>query len=242
MLTRQCSQYLIWGIFLQKGVLAQIDWERIVLDEAHSIRNYTSKQSLSCCRLNGQRKWALTGTPIQNKHGDVFALIKFLQCSPLNDFRMWKRWTTNKPEQRISYLLKFFLLRRTKDELGKIGQISSLPQKTLQIIQVQLSADELKVYETVSSFSKILSEKFLHQRNLDHDIQHSKKDQCREEIQKALDFFTISGSVSTSHILLVILRLRQICIHPNLIDAVRIYSFRVYVTIRTQSRAFEVTY
>lgn len=131
--------------------------------------------------------------------------------------------TSKQPEQRISYLLKFFLLRRTKDELGKIGEISSLPQKTLRTIQVPLSADELKVYETVSSFSKILSEKFRHQRDPNHNFRRSKNDQ----MQQALDFFTISGSVSTSHILLVILRLRQICIHPNLIDAVRIYSFRV---------------
>ncbi len=118
----------------------------------------------------GTRKWALTGTPIQNKHGDVFALIKYLECTPLNDFRMWKHWTSNKPEQKISYLLKFLLLRRTKAELGKIGEISSLPEKKLEIIPVQLTSDELKVYETVSSFSKILSEKFRHQRDPNHNV------------------------------------------------------------------------
>lgn len=164
----------------------------------------------------------MTGTPIQNKHGDVFALIKFLQCSPLNDFRMWKQWTNNKPEQRISYLLKFFLLRRTKDELGKIGEINALPEKSLQNIQVRLTADETKVYETVSSFSKILSEKYLRERNSNDNVQRARPDQFRQDIKRALDFFAISGSISTSHILVVILRLRQICIHPNLIDAVRI--------------------
>lgn len=173
--------------------------------------------------MKGTAKWALTGTPIQNKHGDVFALVKFMECSPLSDSTTWKRWTKNKPEQKISYLLKVLLLRRTKDELGKIGEIKSLPEKTLKSIPVQLTADELKVYETVSSFSKILSEKFRHQRNPNHNLQRSGNAQFRETIQQALDFFTISGSISTSHILLVILRLRQICIHPHLIDAVRIH-------------------
>lgn len=173
--------------------------------------------------MNGTRKWALTGTPIQNKHGDVFALIKFLHCTPLDEPKIWKKWTSKKPEQKISHILKFLLLRRTKDELGKIGQINSLPKKTLQIVHVQLTSDEMKVYDTVSSFSKILSEKFRHQRDPKHNNQPSRNAQYREDIQKALDFFTISGSISASHILLVILRLRQICIHPNLIDAVRIY-------------------
>ncbi|XP_037031169.1 transcription termination factor 2-like isoform X1 [Bradysia coprophila] len=199
-------------------VLNRIKWDRIVLDEAHTIRNYTSKQSLTCCRLQAKRKWALTGTPIQNKHADVFALIKFLDCNPLNDFTTWKNWTKNKAEQKISYILKFLLLRRTKAELGKIGEISSLPEKTLEIVPVRLTADELKVYETVSSFSKILSEQFRQQQNAD-DSGRSSQNTPSKDLQKALDFFTISGSIATSHILLVILRLRQICIHPNLIDA-----------------------
>lgn len=211
----------------KNGALAQMHWERIVLDEAHTIRNYTSKQSLTCCRLKAARRWALTGTPIQNKHGDVFALIKFLQCSPLTDSDLWKRWTSSKAEQRIRYLLKFLLLRRTKDELGKIGEIDSLPEKTLKVVPVQLTADELMVYETVASFSKVLSEKFRHQRDPNYQAHAARNAQARESMQKALDFFAISGSVSTSHILLVILRLRQICIHPNLIDAVRFETFRL---------------
>lgn len=190
------------------------------MDEAHTIRNHNSKQSLTCCRLQGTRKWALTGTPIQNKHGDVFALIKFLGCSPLTDFNLWTRWTKKKPEQKISSLLKFLLLRRTKNELGKIGEINSLPEKTLTIVPVQLTPDEKMVYETVASFSKILSEKFRHQRDPNYNLQSSKNSLPRDDIQKALDFFKISGSISSSHILLVILRLRQICIHSNLIDAV----------------------
>lgn len=207
---------------MKDGVLSEIHWERIVLDEAHTIRNYTSKQSLCCCRLKGSIKWALTGTPIQNKHTDVFAILKFLECSPLDEFRYWKQWTSSKPEEKIKYLMNFLLLRRTKAELGKIGEMKSLPEKKLQVIRLTLNEDEMRVYEMVSSFSKMLSEKYLHQRDPRQNIKSSNdNNQLREEnIQKALELFAISGSVSTSHILLVILRLRQICIHPNLIDAV----------------------
>lgn len=193
-----------------------------MLDEAHTIRNHTSKQSLCCCRLKGSTKWALTGTPIQNKHGDIFALLKFLQCNPLDEIRHWKHFTSSKAADKIAYLMKFLLLRRTKVELGKMGEMNSLPEKQFQNIRVTLMDDEMKLYETVSSFSKALSKEFL--RGRDSSQNATKINRLDEEnVQKALEFFAINGIISSSHILLVILRLRQICIHPSLIDAVSLF-------------------
>lgn len=203
-------------------MLSLINWERIILDEAHIIRNHTSKQSLCCCRLKGSIKWALTGTPIQNKHVDVYALLKFLGCSPLDNFRYWKVYTHKKSEERVAYIMKVLLMRRTKKGLEKLGELNSLPVKNVETIRVKLNDDEMKVYEMVSSLSKILSKEFVNQREINQSVNDTKhRNQSRDEnMQKALDLFKISGSISTSHILLIILRLRQICIHPNLIDAV----------------------
>ena len=51
---------------------------RIVLDEAHLIRNRRTEVSRGCCSLTGTHRWAVTGTPIVNSAEDVFALFKFL--------------------------------------------------------------------------------------------------------------------------------------------------------------------
>ncbi|KPD20248.1 hypothetical protein ADS78_12990 [Idiomarina abyssalis] len=47
--------------------LQQIDWFRIVLDEAHIIKEVSTVQSKAACCLTGARRWCLTGTPFQNK-------------------------------------------------------------------------------------------------------------------------------------------------------------------------------
>lgn len=50
---------------------------RIVLDEAHSIRNKRTSASQACCSLQGEARWCLTGTPNVNSANDAFALFKF---------------------------------------------------------------------------------------------------------------------------------------------------------------------
>lgn len=62
--------------------LSRIEFWRVVLDEAHHIKNRLSKTSRACCAVKAPRRWAVTGTPIQNKLEDLFALVKFLKQEP----------------------------------------------------------------------------------------------------------------------------------------------------------------
>ena len=66
--------------------LTEIHWRRIILDEAHQVRNYKSQTSIAVCDLKGTSRWALTGTPVHNKELDMYALLKFLRCSPFDDY------------------------------------------------------------------------------------------------------------------------------------------------------------
>lgn len=60
------------------GVLLRASWYRIILDEAHTIRNRTTTMSLACWGLTAKKRWCLTGTPVQNTQDDLFAILRFL--------------------------------------------------------------------------------------------------------------------------------------------------------------------
>jgi len=58
--------------------IMRIAWERIILDEAHNIKNHKSQQSRAVCRLRAGFRWALTGTPIQNDLLDMYSLLRYV--------------------------------------------------------------------------------------------------------------------------------------------------------------------
>lgn len=66
----------------KSGFLYSIDFTRIVLDEAHSIKDSRSNTSTAISHLKANFRWGLTGTPVQNKVGDLFSLVKFLKLDP----------------------------------------------------------------------------------------------------------------------------------------------------------------
>ena len=58
--------------------LFSLQWRRIVLDEGHNIRNPKAKMALAACALQAESRWILTGTPIVNSLKDLFSHVKFL--------------------------------------------------------------------------------------------------------------------------------------------------------------------
>ena len=60
----------------KNALLLNIAWERLILDEAHQIRNPTSKTAKAICRIRAAKRWAVTGTPIQNEEKDMYSLVR----------------------------------------------------------------------------------------------------------------------------------------------------------------------
>ena len=78
------------------------------------VRNPRSQTALAVCRLRAARRWAVMGTPIQNKELDLFSLIRFLRLSPFDEHKVWKLWVENKTAQgreRMNTMVKCLLLR-----------------------------------------------------------------------------------------------------------------------------------
>ena len=63
-----------------------IHFHRLILDEAHSIKSRTTGVAKACFALEGTYKWCLSGTPVQNRIGEFFSLLRFLEVRPFADY------------------------------------------------------------------------------------------------------------------------------------------------------------
>jgi SNF2 family DNA or RNA helicase len=114
-----------------------IHWDRVILDEAHEIRNKKSKLFKSVCRLQTQIKWIVTGTPVFNSMEDFVSLCTFLGLSKIVVQSM-----TNK-------IKDIYILRRTKEDLAKINERLSLPPCHFENVELEMFPDEKQLYELV---------------------------------------------------------------------------------------------
>ncbi|KAK6585792.1 hypothetical protein PZA11_000849 [Diplocarpon coronariae] len=66
----------------QESIIHKIQFHRVILDEAHCIKSRTSGSARACFALKADHKWCLSGTPLQNRIGEFFSLIRFLEIRP----------------------------------------------------------------------------------------------------------------------------------------------------------------
>ena len=70
------------GIVKEDSILHAITYHRLILDEAHSIKTRTTSVARACFALQAKYKWCLSGTPVQNRIGEFFSLLRFLEVQP----------------------------------------------------------------------------------------------------------------------------------------------------------------
>ncbi|KAI9179485.1 DNA repair protein rad16 [Blastocladiella emersonii ATCC 22665] len=68
--------------YKEPSALHSIHWERIILDESHSIKERSTNTARASFALKSNLKWALSGTPIQNRVGEMYSVIRFLGLDP----------------------------------------------------------------------------------------------------------------------------------------------------------------
>ncbi|KAK0910449.1 DNA helicase rad5 [Friedmanniomyces endolithicus] len=180
------------------GGLFSVEYWRVILDEAHMIKNRQSKSAKACYELAATHRWVLTGTPIVNRLEDLFSLIRFLRVEPWSNFSFWKTFITNPFEKGefvrsldvVQTVLEPLVLRRTKDMKTPDGEaLVPLPPKTVLVERLELSGPEREVYQHLFA-------------------------NARRSFAANVDAGTLMKSYTT--IFAHILRLRQSCCHPLL--------------------------
>ncbi|KAF8898166.1 SNF2 family N-terminal domain-containing protein [Gymnopilus junonius] len=71
-------------IVKEKSPVHEVKWNRIILDEAHNIKERSTNTAKAAFELKSKYKWCLSGTPLQNRVGELYSLIRFLGGDPIS--------------------------------------------------------------------------------------------------------------------------------------------------------------
>ncbi|MDP4030239.1 MAG: DEAD/DEAH box helicase [Gallionella sp.] len=181
---------LLWR---DEGALAEHDYHLLILDEAQTVKNVRSQAAQVVRKLNARHRLCLTGTPLENHLGELWAQFDFLLPGLLNTSKEFTKTWRNPIEKLGNKLrrdllarrVKPFIMRRRKEDVAQ-----ELPPKTFIIRTVELEGGQRDLYETVRT---------------------AMDDRVREEIA--------SKGFARSHIIILdaLLKLRQVCCDPRLV-------------------------
>ena len=142
-----------YGLLLSvKDEITKKQWTTAVLDEAHVIKNRGAKTSGVAMQLKTKYRIMLTGTPVQNHLGELWNLFQFVNPGLLGSYDDFSRrfilpieTAGDKARQKdLDRLVHPFMLRRTKEKV-----LAELPEKTEIYQTVDLSDEEMAVYEII---------------------------------------------------------------------------------------------
>ncbi|MET4560612.1 SNF2 family DNA or RNA helicase [Lysinibacillus parviboronicapiens] len=132
--------------------LQEIDWTAVVLDEAQNIKNMQTLQSRSIRKLHGKHHIALTGTPVENRLSELWAIFDFIHKGYLGSFGRFnedfilpiERDESEPHKQKLRAKIQPFLLRRTKRDPNL--QLN-LPDKQESHAYCPLTTEQASLYE-----------------------------------------------------------------------------------------------
>ena len=180
-------------------MMADIDFDFVILDESQAIKNPHSKVTKAASLLTSRNRLCLSGTPLQNNTFDIYAQMNFLNPGMLGSIEFFRNEFATpidkfgEPEQKdhLRKLLYPFILRRTKEQVAK-----DLPEKTETILFCEMEDEQRKIYDAF-------------------------RNDFRNKIMGVINEQGIERSQLT--ILQGLMKLRQICDSPSIMNEVDKY-------------------
>ncbi len=177
-----------YGSLLRLPWLAQTRWQLVALDEAQAIKNPQAKQTRAAKKLEARSRFALTGTPIENRLGDLWSIFDFLNPGLLGSAKQFTTLAknlaarTHNPYGPLRELVRPYILRRMKIDKSVIAD---LPDKTEMKAFCQLSRKQAALYQQAVK-------------------------ELSEQLKK-----TAEGIRRRGVVLSFLMRFKQICNHPS---------------------------
>ncbi len=164
----------------------------IIADEAQYIKNASTQNATALKSLNGEIKFALTGTPIENSIAELWSIFDFIMPGYLYNYNKFKKkfeepiikQEDSEALNRLKKLIAPFILRRVKKEV-----LTELPEKNITIMKNEMKEEQEKIYLSY--------------------LMQTKKEVAEELKENSFE-------KSKFKILMLLTRLRQVCCHPSL--------------------------
>jgi SNF2 family DNA or RNA helicase len=136
------------------AVLADRSWRRVVLDEAQTVKNSASRQAAAVRRIPAEHRIALTGTPVENRLAELWAVMDFVNPGLLGSMESFRtrfaipveRYGKTEPAQTLRAITRPYLLRRVKTDPNVIDD---LPDKIEVKQYCALTVEQVSLYQAV---------------------------------------------------------------------------------------------
>src|SRR5579862_7958075 len=179
-------------------------WYRIILDEAQVIKNRSTQTAKAAHMLKSTYRWSLSGTPMQNGVEEMYSQLAFLRIRPYSNWKSFhetfviglkKASKQSAAMKKFQALLKAILLRRTKmSKIDGVEIIKGLPGKTIEMVHAVFDEEQQAFYQALETGAKIQLRKYQAAGTLGRNFGNA---------------------------LVMLLRLRQACLHPRIIKEVK---------------------
>ena len=219
---------------LSDSIMHRTMWHRIVLDEAHKIKARTSNTAKCIYALKSTYKWCLTGTPLQNRIGDLYSLVRFLRMDPYAYYFCSTKGCECKtlswnfgPEARFCTECgcgaprHYSHFNRTVlNPINRYGYIGDGKKAMLTLRNDILLPMQLRRTKAERASDVQLPElKIVIQENEFNEVEQDFYESLYMLTRAKFDGFVKKGSVlhNYAHIFELLARLRQACDHPYLV-------------------------
>lgn len=218
------------GLVKERSLLHNMRFYRVILDEAHNIKDRTSNTAKAVNELQTEKRWCLTGTPLQNRIGEMYSLIRFLNVEPFSRYfcfncdcssEQWK-FTDNMHCDLCGHVFmqhrsffNHFMLKNIQNFGAQGLGLDSLNNIQLLLKDVMLRRTKVERADDLGLPPRIVTVRRDYFNEHEKDLYKS----LYMDVQRKYNSYVEEGVVLNNYanIFTLITRMRQLADHPDLV-------------------------